>query len=55
MVEIIDQKFSQKLKNKLLTYKLAHYTKHIENGLIFYQRQVDGMIVPMKFEVETKK
>jgi hypothetical protein len=55
MVEIIDQKLSEKLKNKALTYGLANYTKHIERGLIFYQREVDGMIPSMKFEVERKK
>lgn len=38
-----------------MSYGLAQYTKHIERGLIFYQREVDGMIAPMKFEVEKKK
>ena len=55
MVEIIDQKLSEKLKNKLLSYRLAQYQKYIERGLVFYQREVDDMIPSMVFEVEKVK
>ena len=55
MGEIVDQKLSEKLKNKVLSYRTSQYTQHIERGLIFYQREVDGMIDTMKFDVERKK
>lgn len=52
MAEIIDQKLQERLNNKVFVYKLPDYKKKIEKGLVFYIREVEGMVDSIKFEVE---
>lgn len=52
MLEVIDQKLQEKMNGKLFSYRLPDYKKKIEKGLIFFIKEVDGMVASIQFEVE---
>lgn len=58
LMELIDDKIVEKLKERVFVWKLLNYEKSLESFLVFYRREVEGLCEPIKFltnrEVEIK-